>query len=47
MVSDMEVGMKQMCRIEFLHAEKMAHIDIHHTVTHSMFMETKQWMLAW
>ena len=29
MVSDMEVWMKQRCGIEFLHAEKMAPIDIH------------------
>ena len=29
MVSDMEVHMKQRCGIEFLHAEKMAPIDIH------------------
>ena len=29
MASDMEVHMKQRCEIEFLCAEKMAHIDIH------------------
>ena len=29
MVSYMEVHMKQRCEIEFLCAEKMAHIDIH------------------
>ena len=29
MVSDMEVCMKQRCVTEFLHAEKMAPIDIH------------------
>ena len=29
MASDMEVRMKQRCVIEFLHAEKIAHNDIH------------------
>ena len=29
MISDMEVYIKQRCVIEFLHAEKMAPIDIH------------------
>ena len=29
MASDMEVRMKQMCVIEFLHAEKIAPSDIH------------------
>jgi len=30
MVSDVEVFMKQRCGTEFLHAEKMAPISIHH-----------------
>ena len=29
MASDMEVYRKQRCGIEFLHAKKIAHIDIH------------------
>ena len=51
MMSDMEVCMKQMCEIEFLHVEKREPIDIHQHLLNiygDQMMETstvRQWMI--
>ena len=45
MVSDMELYIKQMCVIEFLHAQKKLH-PLAFTDACWMFLETKQWMWA-
>jgi len=49
--SDMEVCMKQRCVIEFLHAEKIAPIDIHQCLLnvygdHTVDVSTVMWWVA-
>ena len=41
MASDMEVCMKQMCRIGFLHAEKMVLIGIHQSLLYTFGGQTE------